>query len=286
MARAPQVTRFAPSPTGSLHLGHAFSALFARHAAGPDGVFLLRIEDIDQGRARAEFIAGIEEDLHWLGLDWPCPVRRQSEHLDDYNVALTKLTARGLTYPCFCTRAEIRAEIAAAGGAPQGAEGEAYPGTCRRLSQAERDARIADGLAYALRLDLAAAMMEHPALSFTDDAAGPITADPRRFGDIVLARKDTPTSYHLAVTLDDAAQGVTLVTRGVDLLPATHIHRLIQALFDLPVPRYRHHPLIRNEAGVRLAKRDHAEALSTLRARGVTASEIIARFEPLLRPWS
>jgi glutamyl-Q tRNA(Asp) synthetase len=277
------VTRFAPSPTGLLHLGHAHAALFAaRRAQAAGGRFLLRIEDIDQGRCRPEFEAAITEDLRWLGLDWEQPVMRQSDRFAAYGHALDKLRDRGLLYPCFCSRKEIQHEIARAGQAPHGPDGPLYPGTCRGLGEDERQARIAAGRAYALRLDVTAAM----ATAMT--AVGPLTwiehgrgldgaavpAEPQIHGDVVLARKDVPASYHLAVTLDDAEQGVTLVTRGEDLAPATHVHRLLQALLDLPAPFWHHHGLIADAAGRRLAKRDDAKAIRTLREQGLSAAEV------------
>lgn len=269
------VTRFAPSPTGYLHLGHAFSALYAREAAGPSGTMLLRIEDIDLSRCRPEFEVAIYEDLAWLGLTWPEPVRRQSEHMADYRAALERLEAMELLYPCFCTRKDIAAEIARAGAAPQGPEGPVYPGTCRRLSHGERDARRQAGEPFALRLDMtrALALVSHP-LTFWEGSQGVIEAIPASLGDVVLARKETPASYHLAVVVDDALQGVTLVTRGVDLLFATHLHRLLQALLDLPTPRYHHHPLLLDDAGQRLAKRRQSPALRDLRAAGLTPADI------------
>jgi len=275
---APVVTRFAPSPTGRLHLGHAHSALVAAgRAAKTGGRFLLRIEDIDVGRCRPEFEAGILEDLAWLGLTWEIPVRRQSVHLDAHRSALARLEAEGLLYPCFCTRKAIQAEIAASPSAPQGPDGPLYPGTCRHLDAAERAERIAAGEAHALRLDMAAALARlNGPLAWTDRRAGPQVAQPERFGDVVLARKDIPTSYHLAVTLDDAAQGITEVTRGTDLFEATHIHRLLQALLGLPVPVWHHHALLTDETGRRLAKRDNARALATLRAEGLSPAEIRA----------
>jgi glutamyl-Q tRNA(Asp) synthetase len=277
------VTRFAPSPTGYLHLGHAHSALAGWSAAQPaGGRFLLRIEDIDSGRCRPAFEQAIHEDLAWLGLDWERPVRRQSEHMDDYSAALARLEAMGLLYPCFCTRREIQAEIAAAGRAPHGPDGPPYPGTCRGLSAAARAGRMAEGRDYALRLDVARALERTGPLSWHDAGAGTIRAAPALLGDVVLARKEVATSYHLAVTVDDALQGVTLVTRGEDLFAATHIHRLLQALLGLPVPAYHHHPLLRNAAGERLAKRDGALALRTLRAAGKTPAEVraMAGFAP------
>jgi len=269
------VTRFAPSPTGLLHLGHACAALFAwERAQVVRGRFLLRIEDIDEGRCRPEFVDAIFEDLAWLGINWEGPVRRQSEHLAEYRSAIDRLQAEGLLYPCFCTRAEIRAEIARAGDAPQGPEGPAYPGTCRGLLATEQHARIADGQSFALRLDAARASARAGKLVFEDHGAGHIVVDPLLFGDVVLARKEMPASYHLAVTVDDALQGVTLVTRGADLLPATHIHRLLQALLGLATPAYWHHKLIVNAAGARLSKRDGALSLRALRAAGHTPEQV------------
>jgi glutamyl-Q tRNA(Asp) synthetase len=265
------VTRFAPSPTGFLHIGHALSAVFARDAAGPDGRFLLRLEDIDRTRCRPEFAAAIEQDLAWLGLDWERPVRVQSAHFADYAAVLGGLTARGLTYPCFCTRSAL-AESAAA---PHGL-GPVYPGTCRHLSQDERADRIAAGVPHALRLDLARALAETGPLTWRDLDRGTIAARPDLLGDLVLARKDCPTSYHLSVTWDDALQGVELVTRGEDLFEATHIHRVLQALLDLPVPAWRHHRLLLDAEGKRFAKRDKAPTLRAMRESGRSADEVRA----------
>ena len=263
------VTRFAPSPTGYLHLGHAYSALLSADAAqDAGGRFLLRIEDIDVGRCRPQFEAAILEDLAWLGLVWEQPVRRQSEHMADYLKALDRLQAEGLIYPCFCTRADIRAEIARADAAPHGPDGPQYPGTCRALSAATRAERLAAGQPHALRLDMAQAVDAAGGLTWHDRARGNIAADPAPFGDVVLARKDTPTSYHLAVTLDDHLQGVTLVTRGEDLFETTHVHRLLQALLGLDTPEYAHHSLLRDASGRRFAKRDRALTLHELRAAG------------------
>jgi glutamyl-Q tRNA(Asp) synthetase len=271
------VTRFAPSPTGYLHLGHVRSAWegwqTAREAGGR---FLLRIEDIDRTRCRAEFDTAIGEDLAWLGLDWDGEVRRQSEHFADYQAALARLDAEGVLYPCFCTRREIQAEIARADGAPQGEDGPVYPGTCKHLSPRERAERITAGTDYALRLDVAAAVARTGTLDWSEDGRRTI-AEPQALGDVVLARKDVPTSYHLAVTVDDALQGVTLVTRGVDLFAATHIHRLLQALFGLPTPIYRHHPLLTDANGKRLAKRDRALTIRAMRAAGMTPAEILEK---------
>ncbi len=274
----PAITRFAPSPTGRLHLGHAHAALVAAdRAAETGGRFLLRIEDIDAGRCRPEYEAGIFEDLAWLGLTWETPVWRQSEHLESHRAALARLQAEGLLYPCFCTRKDIQAEIAASPSAPQGPDGPLYPGTCRRLDAGARADRLAAGDPHALRLDMAAALARAGGpLDWHDRRAGPQRGRPERFGDVVLARKDTPTSYHLAVTLDDAAQGVTEVTRGEDLFEATHLHRLLQALLGLPVPVWHHHALLTDSTGRRLAKRDDARALATLRADGLEPAEVRA----------
>jgi glutamyl-Q tRNA(Asp) synthetase len=276
-APSPITTRFAPSPTGYLHLGHAYSALDAwRAAREAGGKFLLRIEDIDTTRCKPEFTDAIIEDLAWLGLDWDGDVRKQSEHFADYEAALDRLDVMGVIYPCFCTRAAIAAEIARAGGAPQGEDGPIYPGTCRNLSVEDRLSRIAAGANFALRLDVPKASAIAGRLEWEEDEHGIITADPALLGDVVLARKDTPTSYHLAVTYDDALQGVTLVTRGADLFTATHIHRLLQALLDLPTPRYRHHKLLTDASGKRFAKRDKALTLRALRESGKTPAEVRA----------
>jgi glutamyl-Q tRNA(Asp) synthetase len=270
----PETTRFAPSPTGWLHLGHAYAALFASEQAN-SGRFLIRLEDIDATRARPEYEEAIFEDLAWLGLSWEKPVRRQSDHFDDYRAALGQLETKGLLYPCFCTRRDIQDEIARAGNAPQGPDGPLYPGTCRHLDADERQKRLASGDAYALRLDVnqALQLIDTP-LTFTELSRGEITADPTIFGDVVLARKDTPASYHLAVVVDDALQGSTLITRGEDLLPATHLHRLLQYLLGLPVPRWHHHRLITDETGKRLAKRDEARSLTSLRDAGWTPDRV------------
>ena len=274
------VSRFAPSPTGRLHLGHAYSAVraydLAREAGGR---FLLRIEDIDRTRSREEFVHAIEEDLRWLGLAWDGPVLRQSERMPIYTQALDRLRALNLLYPCFCTRAEI----AASASAPHGAEGPIYPGTCRTLPEAERAARMHE--AHCWRLDMtkavgvaltAPSVKEAAGLYWHDEFAGWIRADPLSAGDVVLARKEIPTAYHLAVTIDDAAQGVTDVVRGADLLEATHIHRLLQALLGLPTPRYHHHPLLLGPDGKRLAKRNGALPLAELRANGADPAELVA----------
>ncbi|PWC42111.1 tRNA glutamyl-Q(34) synthetase GluQRS [Azospirillum sp. TSO22-1] len=271
------VTRFAPSPTGHLHLGHAHSALFGwRAATAAKGRFLLRIEDIDPQRCRPEFERDLMEDLAWLGLAWETPVRRQSNHLDDYRAALGRLQALGVVYPCFCTRRDIAAEIARAGHAPHGPDGPLYPGTCRHLAESERAARMAAGEAYAWRLDVAAAVRRVGPPRWFDRGRGWQEATPEILGDVVLARKDTPTSYHLSVTVDDDLQGVTLVTRGEDLFFATHLHRLLQALLGLHVPEWHHHGLLTNDRGERLAKRDRAQTLRSLREAGCAPAEVRA----------
>lgn len=271
------VSRFAPSPTGLLHLGHACSALSAWHAVRAEGGrFLLRIEDIDPTRCRPAFEAALLDDLRWLGLRWPEPVRRQSEHIDDYRAALAQLDRLGVLYPCFCTRAEIAAEIARAGSAPHGPDGPAYPGPCRRLSPAERCTRQARGDPHAWRLDCAAAAALTGPLAWEDRGLGRQTVDPATLGDVVLARKDVPTSYHLAVTVDDALQGVTLVVRGEDLVASTPVHRTLQALLGYPTPAYRHHPLVRLPDGTRMAKRSGGLTLRALRESGKTPAEVRA----------
>jgi glutamyl-Q tRNA(Asp) synthetase len=270
------VTRFAPSPTGELHLGHAYSARIAwARARETDGQFLLRIEDIDIRRSRREFDAAIREDLHWLGLDWDGAVRRQSEHFADYGRALDVLDARDLIYPCFCTRADI----AAATDAPHGPDGPLYPGTCRTLSRTERRERLAAGEEHCLRLDAQQAAGEAGPYSFFDETHGTIEGKPLLFGDVVLARKDTPTSYHLAVTVDDHLQGVTLVTRGEDLLPSTHVHGLLQRLLGYETPRYAHHKLLTDAQGRRFAKRDRSLTLRALRESGLTPAQVFALIE-------
>ncbi len=275
----PVVTRFAPSPTGYLHLGHAYSALFAFEAARAEGGrFLLRIEDIDPVRRKPEFMEAIFEDLRWLELTWEEPVRRQSEHMEDYAAALAKLRSMGLLYPCFCTRREIEREVMASAAAPhlapQGPDGAVYPGTCRKLDPDERARRLVRGEAASWRLDAAKAFAMTGPLSWNDRAAGRIEAAPLDFGDVVLARKDAPTSYHLSVAVDDCLQRITLVTRGKDLFRATDIHRLLQALLGYATPDYHHHELLTDSAGRRFAKRDKDTTLRALRASGKTAAEV------------
>lgn len=273
MAERMIVTRFAPSPTGYLHLGHLHSALIGWRAAGhTGGRFLLRIEDIDPARCRQAFEQAIIEDLQWAGLDWSGPVRRQSDHLAEYRAGLDRLSAQKLIYACFCSRKDI----AAATTAPHGAEGPVYPGTCRELSAdlvAERQAR---GDPYALRFNSRRAAEIAGPLTFRDQLHGEIRVDPDLLGDVVLARRDAPASYHLCVTLDDHLQDVSLVTRGADLLPATHVHRLLQAVLGLAVPHYCHHLLLTNDSGQRLAKRDNALTLRAMRDGGATIEQVRA----------
>ncbi len=275
----PPVFRFAPSPNGHLHLGHALSALLnADLARAAGGRLLLRIEDIDEARCRPEYEAAIYEDLAWLGLQWEQPVRRQSEHYDDYRAALATLEKQGLVYPSFESRAEIAALVAAREANslwPRDPDGAPlYPGNAKAMPPAERDRRMAGGEPYALRLDMPAAIARVGELTWTESEQGAVTADPAAWGDVVLARKDTPTSYHLAVVVDDAALGATDVVRGCDLFHATGVHRLLQALLGLPAPRYHHHRLILGTDGKKLSKSTAATGLRELRTRGVSPAEI------------
>jgi len=279
------VFRFAPSPNGPLHLGHALSALInAEMARATGGRLLLRIEDIDAARCRPEYEQAIYRDLAWLGIGWEQPVRRQSEHFDEYRAALGKLDALGLVYPTFESRGEIArlvAEQERHGPWPCDPDGAPhYPGLARALSPAERRRRIAAGDPYALRLDMAAALARVGALAWTEIGAGPggetggVAAAPDAWGDVVLARKEAPTSYHLAVVVDDALQGVTEVVRGQDLFWATSVHRLLQALLGLPAPDYHHHRLILDASGQKLSKSTRATALGALRDGGVGPADI------------
>lgn len=276
LSRTPDVvTRFAPSPTGRLHIGHAWSALIAHDfARAQGGRFLLRIEDIDGTRSREEHVAGILEDLSWLGIAWDGEVVRQSQRLLRYEAALAELQQAGLAYPCFCTRAEVAAEIAASGSAPHGPDGALYPGTCRHLSPAERADRLAR-LPHCWRLDMTRAVQQAGPLHWRLFDGTDIAARPEQAGDVVLARKDAPTSYHLAATLDDAAMGISHVIRGEDLRAATHIHRLLQALLGLPSPVYRFHGLLVDAQGKRLAKRSGSIGLAELRAAGTDPALLV-----------
>ncbi|WP_291577252.1 tRNA glutamyl-Q(34) synthetase GluQRS [Bradyrhizobium sp.] len=281
----PPVFRFAPSPNGYLHLGHALSALLnddlARKASGR---LLLRIEDIDTARCRPEFEAAIYQDLGWLGIAWEQPVRRQSEHLARYRQAIEKLSAEGLVYPSFESRAEIARLLAqqdANSRWPCDPDGvPLYPGAAKSLPSGERTRLLESGAPYALRLDMAAACARAGDLGWIEDGEGPdgetgaVTARPQAWGDVILARKETPTSYHLAVVVDDALQGVTDVVRGRDLFWSTSVHRLLQRLLDLPQPAYRHHRLILDGAGGKLSKSTAATGLRELRAAGATPTGI------------
>jgi glutamyl-Q tRNA(Asp) synthetase len=279
------VTRFAPSPTGFLHLGHAYSARMGFEAArAVGGTFLLRIEDIDSSRCKPQFVDAIVEDLRFVGLTFDGPIRKQSEHLSDYAAALAELERLGVLYPCFCTRAEIAAELAHSQSAPQAGPSEppqVYPGRCRDRKRDEVEQRLLAGHSYALRLhtdrsrELLRSRGQWP-LTFYDQHQGTVTVDPELLGDVVLARKEVRTSYHLAVVVDDALQGVTLVTRGQDLLTSTHVHRQLQALLGLPVPEYAHHQLLTDPSGERLAKRRGSESIRSLMQKGRTADELWA----------
>ncbi|MBK6412540.1 tRNA glutamyl-Q(34) synthetase GluQRS [Sphingopyxis sp.] len=266
------LTRFAPSPTGDLHLGHAYSAALAHAAArAAGGQYLIRIDDIDGSRSREAYVGASLADLAWLGLNWDGEPLHQSARIGDYAAALDTLRDRDLVYPCFCTRADIAASLSA----PHGPSGAVYPGICRNLPEAERERRMATE-PHCWRLDTAAAVVNVGALTWEEQRQGPRIADPLAHGDIVLARKDAPASYHLASTLDDADMGVTQVIRGADLIAATDVHRLLQALLDLPTPLYRHHPLVCGPDGRRLAKRDAAASLAAMRAAGVDGRALAA----------
>lgn len=270
-------TRFAPSPTGRLHLGHALAARVAHDLARsePDGRFLLRFEDIDATRVRGDFYQEIETDLRWLGLLWDESPLRQTDRTDAYQNALDSLRDRQLVYPCFCTRKEIQAEVAHMVSAPHGLEGPVYPGTCRQLPPEEALAKIHAGHPHAWRLDSQKAAQICGPLTFTDLRHGTIPVNPDLLGDVVLARKDIGCAYHLAVVVDDAFQEITHVTRGEDLLPATHVHRLLQVLLDLPEPLYLHHQLILDDQGKRLAKRCESLSIHALRESGMSPGDVL-----------
>lgn len=273
-------TRFAPSPTGRLHLGHAYSAIQSHDfARGHGGRFSLRIEDIDGTRSRPEHVEGILRDLEWLGLGWDGEVTYQSQRLDLYQAALDRLREMGLLYPCFCTRADIAASLSA----PHGPEGAVYPGTCRGLPAPDLSRTHSWRLDVGRALQFALPLWER-GLCWHDAFAGWVRADPLAHGDVVLARKDAPASYHLAVTVDDAAQGITHVVRGKDLFEATHVHRLLQALLDLPTPEYRHHDLLLGPDGTRLAKRHGAPSLEAMRLSGEDGRALADRLRQGLLP--
>ena len=273
-----QISRFAPSPSGYLHLGHVYSAWRGwQRARRSGGRFLLRIEDIDIGRSRPEYERAISVDLAWLGIDWDGPVRRQSDHLPTYQAGLDRLRADGLIYPCFCTRRDVADALRCLPDPPMGPDGPLYPGTCRTLSAAERNDRLAAGHACAWRLDSAAAAARVGPLVWTDLTAGDHVAQVEILGDLVLGRRDIVGSYHLSVVLDDIAQGVTHVTRGMDLFAYSHVHRLLYALFEAPAPVWDHHPLIVDGDGRRLSKTARSEAIRTLREAGASPTEIWSR---------
>ena len=266
------LTRFAPSPTGELHLGHAYSAVLAHDAArGAGGRFMIRIDDIDGSRSREEFIGASLADLAWLGIDWDGDPVRQSARLGAYAAALDDLRSRGLVDPCVCTRADIAASLSA----PHGPWGAVDPGTCRDLPDVDRERRMA-AEPHCWRLDMARAVTETGELEWEEMGQGRRIADGQAHGDIVLARKDAPASYHLASTLDDAAMGATHVIRGADLIASADVHRLLQALLGLPTPLYRHHALVCGPDGKRLAKRDTAASLASLRAAGIDGRALAA----------
>lgn len=271
------LTRFAPSPTGRLHLGHVHAARIAwQRARESGGKFFLRHEDIDTSRCREEWREAAERDLRWLGLQWDGEAVVQTRRQPAHQEALENLRALGVLYPCFCTRREIQEEIARMGGAPQGPDGPIYPGTCKALSEAERESRLASGHEPAWRIDVERATSMTGRLEWHDLRHGPQIARPECLGDAVLARKDAGTSYHLAVVVDDAWQGINLVTRGEDLLPSTHLHRLLQALLGLPIPQWEHHSLVRDASGRRLAKRHDDLSVAALRDAGWTPEQVLA----------
>lgn len=265
------ITRFAPSPTGGLHLGHAYSALLIyEEAKQHNGLFILRIEDIDTTRCKPEFTEDIYTDLKWLGLTWETPVRCQSQYFADYQSALDTLKTQGIVYPCFCTRKDIQS------AKPEyGPEGVIYPGTCKYISRAEQKSLLQSGKAHAWRLNLEAALTKiGPILHWHDKIVGDVQAMPELLGDVILARKDTPTSYHLSVVIDDALQQVTHVIRGKDLWHTTHIHVVLQALLNLRQPTYWHHDLLLDESGEKFAKRNESVTLKSIRDSGITAEEL------------
>lgn len=280
----PVVTRFAPTPSGPLHVGHLLAALQARRFADSHGGrCLLRVEDIDVTRSRSrEWVELMYEDLAWLGLRFDGEVMVQSERFGVYAAALDKLRAAGLLYPCFCTRSEIKAQIAEMGRAPHSSLGYLYPGTCRHLPPELVAERLARGDAHAWRIDMQRVQDLIGCPEWVDLHRGRQQCVPTEYGDVVLARKEMPASYHLAVVVDDAAQGVTHVTRGEDLFDATHIHRALQAVLELPVPLYAHHGLLRDNTGKRLAKRDGARSLASLRAAGYTPQDVLASLNAAL----
>lgn len=273
--RAQVVTRFAPSPTGHLHLGHLYAALFARDlAAEHGGRFLLRFEDIDTTRVREQYYTQIERDLEHLGFEWELPALRQTSRAEQYQLALDQLKELDVVYPCFCTRKDIQRELAAITRAPHGPDGPLYPGTCSSLSKYQINQRILNGEEPSWRLNYKRAKELTSELSFTDSINGVTAVDHGLLGDLILARKDIGTSYHIAVVVDDAHQAITDVTRGKDLLESTHVHRILQALLEFPEPRYHHHDLVCDDDGQRLAKRVNSLAISQLIADGLSNEQI------------
>ena len=272
-------TRFAPSPTGHMHLGHVFSALFSYEAAKKlGGKFILRIEDIDSQRSGKIFEESIYEDLEWLKIKYSKDIRYQSEHMDDYAGAIKELQKLDMVYPCFCSRSDIKAEIMRAGNAPHEEESTIYPGTCRRLSKEERIEKLSIENNFAWRLNIRAASKKLGGLVWNDLRLGKHTVPVGTIGDVVLARKDVPTSYHLSATLDDHIQRIGLVTRGEDLVSSTHIHKIIQVLLELKSPIYLHHPLILDSKGIRLSKRTRAQTVKSLKASGLQKDDVIDLF--------
>ncbi len=280
----PVVTRFAPSPSGPLHVGHLLAALQARRLADAHGGrCLLRVEDIDSRAQHAEYLALMHEDLAWLGLRFDGEVMVQTRRFEVYRAVLEQLRLQGLLYPCFCTRTEIKAQVAEMGRAPHATLGYLYPGTCRHLPPEVVEEKLAAGVPHTWRLDMQRVQDAIGCPTWHDMRRGTQRCEPTAYGDVVLARKDFPASYHLAVVVDDAAQGVTHVTRGADLFEATHIHRALQGVLGLPVPLYCHHALLRDNAGKRLAKRDGARSIASLRESGLTPQQVLESLQTALR---
>ncbi len=280
----PVVTRFAPSPSGPLHVGHLLAALQARRLADAHGGrCLLRVEDIDSRAQHAEYLALMHEDLAWLGLCFDGEVMVQTRRFEVYRAVLEQLRQQGLLYPCFCTRTEIKAQVAEMGRAPHATLGYLYPGTCRHLPPEVVEEKLAAGVPHTWRLDMQRVQDAIGCPTWHDMRRGTQRCEPTAYGDVVLARKDFPASYHLAVVVDDAAQGVTHVTRGADLFEATHIHRALQGVLGLPVPLYCHHALLRDNAGKRLAKRDGARSIASLRESGLTPQQVLESLQAALR---
>lgn len=280
----PVVTRFAPSPSGPLHVGHLLAALQARRLADAHGgQCLLRVEDIDSRAQHAEYLALMHEDLAWLGLRFDGEVMVQTRRFEVYRAVLEQLRQQGLLYPCFCTRTEIKAQVAEMGRAPHATLGYLYPGTCRHLPPEVVEEKLAAGVPHTWRLDMQRVQDAIGCPTWHDMRRGTQRCEPTAYGDVVLARKDFPASYHLAVVVDDAAQGVTHVTRGADLFEATHIHRALQGVLGLPVPLYCHHALLRDNAGKRLAKRDGARSIASLRESGLTPQQVLESLQAALR---